>query len=77
MWLDRILIDRRYQKKGYGKAAVLALLKRLQLEYGNKQIYLSVYENNEAAVNLYQQTGFQFNGKLDTKGEKIMSFQSN
>ncbi|MCR1838986.1 GNAT family N-acetyltransferase [Murimonas intestini] len=77
VWLDRILIDRRYQKKGYGKAAVLALLKRLQLEYGNKQIYLSVYENNEAAVNLYQQTGFQFNGKLDTKGEKIMSFQSN
>lgn len=72
VWLDRILIDRKYQGKGYGKAATLALLKRLYQEYGAEQVYLSVYESNEAAVALYQQLGFQFNGKNDTKGEKIM-----
>lgn len=74
VWLDRILIDGRHQKKGYGKAAVLALLKRLGLEYGKKQIYLSVYDNNGAAISLYQRLGFHFNGEYDTKGEKIMVY---
>lgn len=72
VWLDRILIDRKHQKKGYGKAAVLALLERLSREYGKNQIYLSVYQSNTAAISLYQQLGFQFNGEYDTKGEKIM-----
>lgn len=74
LWLDRILIDWKYQKRGYGKAAVLGLLKRLRQEYGRRQIYLSVYENNVAAIAMYQQIGFQFNGELDTKGEKIMVY---
>lgn len=72
VWLDRLLIDRKYQKKGYGKAAVLALLERLRREYGKDQIYLSVYDNNTAAIAMYQQLGFHFNGKCDAKGEKIM-----
>ena len=50
------------------------MLKRLRQEYGRRQIYLSVYENNVAAIAMYQQIGFQFNGELDTKGEKIMVY---
>ena len=33
LWLDRLLIDKRYQGKGYGKQAVLSLLDRLHTEY--------------------------------------------
>ncbi|WP_243142877.1 GNAT family N-acetyltransferase [Lactonifactor sp. BIOML-A7] len=74
VWLDRILIDGKHQGRGYGREAVSALLKRLHQEYGKKQVYLSVYESNTAAIHLYKQLGFQFNGKCDTKGEKIMVY---
>lgn len=29
VWMDRLLIDRKYQNRGYGRAAVSALLQRL------------------------------------------------
>ena len=41
-------------------------------EYPNNDIYLSVYEDNQHAIDLYRLYGFNFNGELDTKGEKIM-----
>ena len=73
LWFDRLLIDKQYQHKGYGRAAVAALLKRLQQEYPSCScVYLSVYEDNTAAIRLYRQAGFSFNGEYDTKGERIM-----
>lgn len=74
LWLDRLLIDKRHQGKGYGKAAVHSLLIKLQEEYGSKKVYLSVYENNTPAIALYKQIGFHFTGEYDTKGEKIMVY---
>ena len=74
VWLDRFLIDNRYQGKGYGKQAVLSLLDRLHTEYQSGTVYLSVYENNPHAIKLYQQIGFRFNGKYDSKGEHIMEY---
>ena len=53
LWLDRLLIDKKYQGKGYGKQAVLALLDKLRTEYQRDTVYLSVYENNPHAIQLY------------------------
>ena len=75
LWLDRLLIDKKYQGKGYGKQAVRLLLDRLHTEYQSDTVYLSVYENNPHAIKLYQQIGFQFNGEYDSKGERIMEYQ--
>ena len=73
VWLDRLLIDQRYQGQGYGKAAFTALLHRLYAEYPHRRkIYLSVIEANVPAICLYSQFGFQFTGELDTHGEKVM-----
>ncbi len=73
LWLDRLLIDQRYQGQGYGKAAFTALLHRLYAEYPHRRkIYLSVIEANVPAICLYSQFGFQFTGELDTHGEKVM-----
>ena len=74
LWLDRLLIDKKYQGKGYGKQAVFSLLDRLHAEYQSDTVYLSVYENTPRAIRLYQQIGFRFNGKYDTKGEHIMEY---
>ena len=41
LWLDRLLIDKRYQGKGYGKQAVLSLLDRLHTEYQSGTVYLA------------------------------------
>ena len=72
VWLDRLLIDQSFQGKGYGKAAVAALLERIRTEYGCGRVYLSVYDVNTTAIALYEKIGFRFNGELDTKGEKVM-----
>ena len=74
VWLDRLLIDKKYQGKGYGKRVVLALLDRLRTEYSCDTIYLSVYEANSHAIHLYQQIGFHFNGEYDTNGEHVMVY---
>lgn len=74
LWPDRLLIDKKHQGKGYGKQAVLLLLDRLHTEYQSGTVYLSVYENNPHAVKLYQQIGFKFNGKYDSKGERVMEY---
>ena len=72
VWMDRLLIDKRHQGKGYGKAALQMLLKRLTEEYRRKKIYLSVIEGNHAAAGMYQKAGFQFTGRRDLHGERIM-----
>lgn len=72
VWLDRLLIDHRFQRKGYGSAALRALIRQLQLEYRCGQIYLSVYRANVHARKLYKRAGFRRNGEVDTKGEEVM-----
>lgn len=72
IWLDRYMIDKSFQGKGYGKAFLNVLIQKLKEEYRCSEIYLSLYKNNEAAVNLYKSFGFEFNGELDTNGELVM-----
>ncbi|WP_066869783.1 GNAT family N-acetyltransferase [Clostridium mediterraneense] len=74
VWLDRFLIDSRYQDMGYGKSAIIALLNIIKTEYKCNKVYLSVYDDNEVAIELYKKIGFQFNGELDINGEKIMIY---
>lgn len=72
VWMDRLLIDEKYQGKGYGKAALHLLLERLRKEYGRKKIYLSVIEGNDVAAGMYKNAGFRFTGRRDLHGEHIM-----
>ncbi|RZT02653.1 GNAT family N-acetyltransferase [Cuneatibacter caecimuris] len=72
VWLDRLLIDKRFQGRGYGRFFVKALILRLEQEYGCSEIYLSVYPENSGAIRLYESFGFRFNGELDTHGEHVM-----
>lgn len=73
LWIDRFLIDYRYQNKGYGKKALNLLIKYLKEYYSSsKYICLSVNEKNEVAINLYKEFGFSFTGLLDGN-DPIMS----
>lgn len=72
VWLDRLLIDRHFQGKGYGTQALRTLLPRLYREYRCHRIYLSIIEENETAAKLYERFGFHFNGERDLNDEKVM-----
>ncbi len=72
VWLDRYFIDERYQNKGLGKYFLLELINYLQANYHCDRIFLSVYKDNEVAIQLYKKFGFVFNGEIDMNGERVM-----
>lgn len=77
LWLDRLLIDKKFQGKGYGKSALYQLINILFTKYNTSTIYLSVFDDNVFATNLYKSVGFKFTGELDLRGEKIMVYNKN
>lgn len=72
IWFDRYLIDEHFQGRGYGKYFMKQVLDFLTTKYHCHSIYLSVYDDNIFAIQLYEKMGFHFNGELDVHGEKVM-----
>ena len=72
VWLDRFFIDSAHQGFGLGSIMLEALIKRIIEEYDCPEIYLSIVENNLAALHLYRKFGFAFNGESDYNNEKLM-----
>lgn len=54
----RLMIDRAHQRKGYGRAAMLEVIRRLKLHPDVEMIATSHQRGNEAAANLYRSLGF-------------------
>lgn len=57
-WIGGLLIDRHQQRRGYGRAAVTALVDWLRREQGAQEIALSYHPSNEVARHLYMSLGF-------------------
>ncbi len=72
VWLDRFMIDKQYQNKGYGKKSLELILGKMYQDYKCNKIYLSVHESNIVAIELYQKLGFKKTLFKDSKGERIM-----
>lgn len=63
-WLWRFMIDEEFQGKGYGSAALEAIIEYFR-ENGANEITLSTKENNTAALGLYHKFGFSENGEMN------------
>ncbi|MBA3045791.1 MAG: GNAT family N-acetyltransferase [Euryarchaeota archaeon] len=65
-WLTRFMIDKRYQKKGYGRQAMLMLFDRVKQENGGEPVRLGLsYEpENTVAEKLYMNLGFEETGEM-------------
>ncbi|UPO90175.1 GNAT family N-acetyltransferase [Niallia sp. Man26] len=72
VWLDRYLIDERFQGQGLGSIFLKTLISKLINEFACTKIFLSIYDTNIHAISLYKRYGFTFNGELDFNGEKVM-----
>ncbi|WBW96495.1 GNAT family N-acetyltransferase [Oceanirhabdus sp. W0125-5] len=64
LWMCRLMIDDKYQKRGYGKAAVVKLLDVVREKYGNIELYTSFEPENIVADKLYRSVGFKKTGEI-------------
>ncbi|MCM1989143.1 GNAT family N-acetyltransferase [Oceanirhabdus seepicola] len=64
MGMCRLMIDEKYQKKGYGRAAVLKLLDLIREKYGNIEFFTSFEPENIVADKLYESVGFKKTGEI-------------
>lgn len=69
----RLMIDKRYQKRGYGKEVIKLALDFIRTWPCGRAEYCSLsYEpENEVAANLYHSFGFAENGEMD--GDEIVA----
>jgi len=64
MNIDRFMIDRQFQRKGYGKQAFAKLIEIIRNDFPYKEIYLSYDPSNIVAEKLYQSFGFTKTGEF-------------
>lgn len=69
-WIGGLVIDRRRQRRGYGRAVVRQLLQRAAAE-GCTSAALSYDRRNSAARTLYAELGFEETGELE--GSEIVA----
>jgi len=63
-WIYRLMIDQRYQRRGYGRQALLQMLKLMATLPGCGHVTLSVVPDNETAMALYRAVGFRATGEI-------------
>jgi diamine N-acetyltransferase len=68
-WLIRFMIDKRYQKRGFGRKALEMLIERVRKE-GAKTLNLCYEPYNKVGEKLYLSMGFRPTG--ETLGEQIV-----
>ncbi len=72
-YLIRLMIDEKHQRKGYGKAAVLAVMEKMRETEDCREIYLSFVPENAGAEKLYDSLGFRRTGEI-SEGEIVMCY---
>jgi diamine N-acetyltransferase len=70
-WIGGFLIDRRQQGRGYGRAAMLAIIEYLRREQAASTLALSYQADNAVARRLYASLGFVETGERD--GDEIVA----
>ena len=63
-WIDRLMVDEKYQKHGYGRMTMIQVIERLKAHEKCKIIRTSFEISNENAGKLYKSLGFQETGEI-------------
>lgn len=66
----RLMVDERYQRKGYARAALLQMIALMRDRLHLDEIYIMFLLDNSTAQTLYESVGFVDTGMVDD-GEKI------
>lgn len=65
--LCRYMIDTTQQGKGYGKAFLPMVIRLMGDQFGCKDIYTSVHDDNARAISLYKAYGFMPTDEMDAE----------
>lgn len=63
--LCRYIIDFRHQNKGYGTAFLPMVIDHIRKQYGCRDLYTFVHDDNTHARHLYQAIGFERTEEMD------------
>lgn len=63
--LQQLMIDKRFQRQGYGAQALRCILLALHQERAYDCVEVCVHQNNSPALRLFQSAGFQDTGYVD------------
>ncbi|MDR7857891.1 GNAT family N-acetyltransferase [Tissierella sp.] len=74
MEMCRLMIDQKFQGKGYGKCSIIKLLDLIRKEYEKIQFYTSIEPENIVAQKLYEGLGFNKTGEI-MWDEEVMVIQ--
>ena len=72
IFLWRFMIDRRYQKHGFGRRAIELVLEHLRARPGTSALTLSHVPGDGSPAPFYQGLGFVHTGEQDPDGEFLM-----
>lgn len=64
-FIERLMIGEGHQRKGYGRAAMIALIAHLRSQKGYNAILISFVPENTAAKKLYNDLGFKDTGEIE------------
>jgi diamine N-acetyltransferase len=65
-WIDDIMIDRRHQGRGYGRAAAILTIRMIAGRYTQcRAVQLTCFRDNTVAASLYLSLGFVATGQND------------
>ncbi|SHI89479.1 GNAT family N-acetyltransferase [Lutispora thermophila] len=68
-WITTVMIDQKYQGKGYGREAVKYLVDLIIKRHSCKKIIIGHRPDNHVAAKLYESLGFQ---KIELKEDEII-----
>lgn len=71
-WIVNLLIDERFQGRGYARAAMTKLIEGLKQLPDCKEIFISFVPGNVGAEKLYTNLGFEKTGDTEENGEIIL-----
>ena len=74
--LCRYMIDVQHQGKGYGTAFLPMVVEQIRNQYGCRDVYTSVHDDNSHALHLYTQFGFERTEEMDAE-ERVYVLRGN
>ena len=75
-WIMRLMIDARFQRRGYGRAAMLALIELMREQNNSPSVVFGVDPANHSAIRLYESLGFMATDEVQYD-EMIMRLAEN
>lgn len=70
-WVERLMIDQRYQNKGYGQEALTQFTDFFKKEYNNSPLRIATEPENKVAIQVYEKVGFAQTGEF-AAGEMVL-----